>query len=81
MRYRNFIKSDIDLIEENANFNDEQKRVFEMLISPSYGVTQNNISIAMSLHISERKLYKIKHEVEDKISRIFAEHVQGQHVS
>ena len=38
MRYRNFIKSDIELIKENANFNDEQKQVFEMLISPAvYG--------------------------------------------
>lgn len=80
MRYRNFIKSDIELIKENANFNDDQKRVFEMLISPAYGVTQNNVSIAMNLHISERKLYKIKREVDDKINRIFAEHVQNQHV-
>lgn len=56
MRYRNFIKSDIELIKENANFNDEQKQVFEMLISPAYGVTQNNVSIAMNMHISERKL-------------------------
>lgn len=80
MRYRNFIKSDIELIKENANFNDEQKQVFEMLISPAYGVTQNNVSIAMNMHISERKLYKIKHEIEDKISRIFAERVQNKHV-
>ena len=34
----------------------------------------------MNMHISERKLYKIKREIEDKISRIFAERVQNKHV-
>lgn len=70
IKYRNFIKSDIEKIIENANFNDDQLTVFKYLTSSSYGVTITNTSIAMRMNISDRKFYCIKKEVDNKINRI-----------
>lgn len=70
MKYRNFIKSDIEKIIENANFNEDQLKVFEYITSPSYGIKYTNTSIAMKMNISERKFYNIKREVDAKIRRI-----------
>ncbi len=70
MKYRNFIKSDIDKIIENANFNDDQLKVFQYVTSPAYRVTLTNLAISMKMNISERKFYKIKNEVDLKIKRI-----------
>lgn len=70
MKYRNFIKSDIDKILESANFNDDQLKVFQYITSPAYGVTLTNLSIAMKMSISDRRFYSIKREVDSKIKRI-----------
>ena len=68
--YKNLIKSDIEKIRKNANFNVEQSQVFEELIKPSYQVVENDVAVYQRLNLSERKFYKIKKEVKTKIDRI-----------
>lgn len=68
--YKNLIKSDIEKIRKNANFNIEQSQIFEELIKPSYQVTENDVAIYQKLNFSERKFYKIKKEVKTKVERI-----------
>ena len=68
--FKNLIKSDIEKIRKNANFNVEQLQVFEELIKPSYQVVENDVAVYQRLNLSERKFYKIKKEVKMKIDRI-----------
>ncbi len=64
------IRSDVERIRENANFNAEQREVFEELVNPMYGVRYSNEAIYQKLHISRGKFYRIKSEIETKIERI-----------
>lgn len=73
MKYNTFIKSDIEKIWENANFNEEQAAVFTELIKPSYGVSDNDASVYIRLCMSESKFYKIKKEIHKKVQRILKE--------
>lgn len=69
-RYKHLIKSDIEFIRNNANFNAEQAQVFEELIKPDYGVFEKNTAVFFRLHLSEAKFYRIKKEIDKKIDRI-----------
>lgn len=70
MKYSRLIRSDIEKIVQEANFNDEQMAVFQELTKPSYGVRDTDTAIFMKLCISRAKYYTLKNEVNDKISRI-----------
>ncbi len=70
MKYSQFIKSDIEKIRENANFNHEQESVFNELINPSYKTRYNDTAIYIKLNMSKDKFYRIKREINDKIERI-----------
>lgn len=70
MKIRLLIKSDVEKIRENANFNEEQKEVFEELINASH---RTDAAICVRLCLSESKYYRIKKEIEHKIDRILKE--------
>lgn len=73
MKYNTFIKSDIEKIWQNANFNEEQAAVFAELIKPSYGVSDNDVAVYIRLCMSESKFYKVKKEIREKAQRILKE--------
>lgn len=73
MKYSNLIKSDIELIKENANFTHEQEEVFDELINPAYKTRYNDTAVYIKLNLSKSKFYKIKGEINNKIRRILSE--------
>lgn len=60
------IKADIDFILQNANFNTEQRLVFDWLIKGDYP----DYRIMQEINMTESKFYKIKKQVKNKIKRI-----------
>lgn len=60
-----FTKKELDYILENANFTEEQEKIFKMLTSRYGRATIVNISIKM--HMSEstvkRRIKQIKHKI------------------
>lgn len=73
MKYSELIKSDIELIKENANFTHEQEEVFDELINPAYKTKYNDTAVYIKLNLSKAKFYKIKSEINNKIRRILSE--------
>lgn len=62
-------KSEFEAIRSEANFTDEQNRMYELLNTDLY--TDAGIMLAMSL--THRRFYKIKKIVCDKTDRIAQE--------
>lgn len=71
--FSKLIKSDIEKIIENANFNDEQEQIFIELTKPTYHTKYTDIFICHKLNLSESKYYRIKKEIKEKIKRIMDE--------
>ncbi len=69
-----FTQREVDYIAEQARFDSDQQRVFDMLIDRRYGVTWTDITIYTMIGITEYKYYKIKKEIKKKIQRILKDY-------
>lgn len=64
--FTEFIKADIDYIKENANFTEEQEKIFDLLLTGKY----IDVGIANQLGLRNNTYYKIKKQIVKKILRI-----------
>lgn len=62
-------KREYEIVEENANFTEDQRRVFVELNKDRY----YDVAIMSMLQISPRRYYEIKAIVVDKVDRIARE--------
>ena len=64
MKY-DFTKKELDYILENANFTEEQEKIFKMLTSRYGRATIVNISLTMNMSEStvKRRIKQIKHKI------------------
>lgn len=60
-----YTKPELEHIRNLANFTEDELQVFNMRSKD-----KSNVAIAMSMNISEAKLYDIIRKVKDKIKRI-----------
>ena len=60
-----FVKSELDYILENANFTEEQEKIFKMLTSRYGRATIVNISLTMNMSEStvKRRIKQIKNKI------------------
>lgn len=63
-----FVKAEIDFINENANFNQEQQEVFNRLTDRRG--RQSIVQISMEMNISTATTSRIIKQVKDKIIKI-----------
>ena len=69
MRYGGFIKRDIDYINDHAAWTDDQAAIFKHLLAGKL----TDVGIMQTLHIGDRKYYRIKKEIERKIAVVLQE--------
>lgn len=69
IQYRQLIQKDINTILENANFTEDQHRLFIELVAPSRSRCTDD-ALCMKLNISRSTFYRIKKEIDTKVSRI-----------
>lgn len=60
-----FTKKELDFILENANFTEEQEKIFKMLTSKYGRATIVNIALKMNMSEStvKRRIRQIKHKI------------------
>lgn len=63
-----FIKQEIDCILENANFTEEQEKIFKMLTGKKG--RQSIVSIAIEMNMSESTVKRRIKEIKKKILRL-----------
>ena len=63
-----FTKKELDFINENANFTEEQERIFKMLTS-RYG-RQSIVNIAYKMNMSESTVKRRIKQIKNKILKI-----------
>ena len=63
-----FTKPELDFILENANFTEEQEKIFRMLTG-KYG-RQSNVYIAIKMNMSESTVKRRIKEIKKKIIRL-----------
>ena len=63
-----FTKPELNYILENANFTEEQEKIFKMLTS-RYG-RQTNVYISMKMNMSESTVKRRIKEIKNKIKRL-----------
>ena len=63
-----FTKKELEYILENANFTEEQEKIFKMLTS-KYG-RQTNIYISMKMNMSESTVKRRVRQIKNKILRL-----------
>ena len=66
IKFREFIRCDIERIVESANFTPDQKKIFDELCAGEL----NDLGIAMKLNLCESSYYAKKKIVLNKITRI-----------
>lgn len=66
MTFDEFIQDDVDLIVSRAHFTDEQRKIFDLLLTSKY----TDYGICRKINMSETRYYKIKKQVINKIKRI-----------
>ena len=64
-----FTKPELDYILQNANFTEEQEKIFHMLTS-KYG-RQSIVCISMDLNISESTVKRRIKQIKNKIIKLF----------
>lgn len=67
MKY-DFTKKELDYIIENANFTDEQEKIFKMLTS-KYG-RASIVKISMEMNMSESTVKRRIKQIKNKIIKI-----------
>ena len=72
MKY-DYIKSELDYINENANFNDTQQEVFNRL-TDKHG-RQSIVQISMEMHISTATVSRVIAKINEKIKRLKKENL------
>lgn len=67
MKY-DFTKKELDFINENANFNDRQQKIFDRLTDRRG--RQKVVKIALEMNLSERTVQRSIKEIKKKILKI-----------
>lgn len=63
-----FVKAELDYILENANFTEEQEKIFKMLTG-KYG-RETVVCIAMKMNLSERTVKRRIKQIKSKILKL-----------
>lgn len=68
--YEKLIKTDIEKILNEANFNDRQRTLFNFLIGSGYKVDYTDVHIMQEMGLCETTYYHTKRNVKNKVMRI-----------
>jgi len=69
VRYSELIRRDIDYINDHAAWTDDQATIFKHLLAGKL----TDVGVMQTLHISDRKYYRIKKEIKKKIETVLRE--------